>query len=193
MGLFASTLLGLSLPAPPAAAADITVSHAAIEKLLTTALLKDGGRLYLEGSPADNCRYAFVQEPKVSGGGGRLAIRFVFSGRAGAQMLGRCVGPGDTLNLTASGVPTYAGGELMLSGLKIEAPETAYYRVAAGLIQGQLERSLRLPVRTMIEQSLPLAAAGSGVDLGMSAFEVRSISVDEKGAKLVLDASLAAR
>jgi hypothetical protein len=177
----------------PARAAEITVSHAAIEKLLTSALLKDGGRLYLDGSPADTCRFAFVQEPKVSGGAGRLAIRFTFSGRAGARVAGRCVGPGDTLELTASGTPAYAGGELYLRDLRLDAPESAYFKAVAGLLQGQIERRLRLPVRTMVEQSLTAAANGSGVALGLQAFDVSSISVDEQGAKVALDASLSAR
>ena len=189
----AATLVGATVLAVPARAVDIHVSHAAIERLMTSTLLKDGGRLYLEGTPADACRYAFVQEPKVSGSLGRLVIRFVFSGRAGAQVAGRCVGPGDTIALTASGVPTYAAGVLMLANLELDAPASAYYRVVAGLLEGRLEKHLRLPLRAMLEQSLALVSAGGAVGWGLGAFDVRSLAVDERGVRLLLDAKLTAQ
>lgn len=179
-------LFGLGLP-HPAVAGELSISHAATERLLNSWLLAEGGRLYLDGSPADSCRYAFVQEPKVSGGGGRLSIRFVFSGRAGATVAGRCVGPGDTLDISASGVPYFAAGELRLADLRLQAPDSAYFKVAAGPLQSQLERRLRVPIRARLEEALALASIAATVRLTLNGFEVPAIAVDEQGLQLTVE------
>ena len=95
----AGLILAVLATAPPASAAEITLSHAALERVVWQVLLTEGGRGYFEGGPEETCRYAFVQEPKVTGASGRLRVRFLFSGRAGAEVAGRCVGPGDTFDL----------------------------------------------------------------------------------------------
>ena len=188
-----ATLTLCGLAAATAQAAEVRASFSAIERLLVSSVLKQGGRLYLEGGPEDRCRYAFVQEPKVSGSSGRLVIHFVFSGRAGAQVAGRCVGPGDTIALSVSGVPAYAGGELQLQQLRLEAPESVYYKLIAGMLQGQLEKRLRFPLRSLLEQGLAGAAAGAPVGLALSAFDVRSVAVEEEGLRLVFDGTLTTR
>lgn len=180
-------LLASGLATLPASAGELSIPYAAIERLLVSGLLTEGGRLYLEGTPADTCRYAFVQEPKVSGAAGRISIRFVFSGRAGASVAGRCVGPGDTLELTASGVPAYAGGELLLQRLRLDARDSAYFKLVAGLLRSQLERRLRLPVRARLEEALALASAATAVRFTLSAFDVPTLAVDQEGLRLTIE------
>jgi hypothetical protein len=186
-------VVALLAPADSVGAGELSVSHAALERFLVSSLLTQSGRLYLEGGPEDTCRYAFVQEPKVSGGAGRLSIRFVFSGRAGASVAGRCVGPGDTLDLTASGVPAYAGGELWLSGLRLEARDSSYFRAIAGLLQSQLERRLRVPVRARLEEALTAVSAATAVRLSIGALEIPEIAVDERGLRLTFEERLLAQ
>ena len=123
-------LLAAVLAAGPAAeAAEVTLSHAALERVIWQVLLTEGGRGYFEGGPEDTCRFAFVQEPKVTAAGGRLRIRFLFSGRAGAEVAGRCVGPGDTFEIFVSGVPALAAGEAQT--LRFELPAADCSMVSA--------------------------------------------------------------
>ena len=118
--LAASLLVVATLHAPAVSrAAEITLSHTALERVVWQVLLTEGGRGYFQGGPEDTCLYAFVQEPKATGRDGRLNISFVFSGRAGAEVAGRCVGPGDTFDIVVSGVPALAGGELYLDDLSV--------------------------------------------------------------------------
>jgi hypothetical protein len=188
-----AAVLVCALTTARAGASELAVSHAAIERLLVTKVLTQGGRLYLDGSPGDSCRFAFVQEPKVSGDNGRLQVRFVFSGRAGVQVAGRCAGPGDTLSLTASGVPTYVDGELRLAELRVEAPASTYFKAVAGLVQGQIERRVRFPVRNQLASAVQDASLGTPLRLTLTGFDVRSIAVDERGLRFGFDGSLNAQ
>jgi hypothetical protein len=172
---------------------ELRISYPAVERLVVSTLLTQGGRLYLQGAPGETCNFAFVQEPKASGAGGRLELRFVFSGRAGAPVGSRCVGPGATTTLEVSGVPRYDDGTLRLDGLKLRAPDSAYWSVAAGLLQGALETRLRVPLRSSVEHGLAQASASVGVQLGLDSLEVTEVAVEPDGLRLRFDWTLSAR
>jgi hypothetical protein len=178
--------------AEPAAAVEIRVGLPALERLVTTALLKDGGRLYLEGRSAEACRYAFIQEPKLASDGPRLVARFVFAGRAGVSVGGRCVGPADSTTLSVSGVPSFEAGDLYLADLALEAPGSAYYKAVGGLLQGQLAKRLRLPLRAMVERSLSESGA-SGLTFALKRLEVRDIVVEPQAVRINLEGALGAQ
>ncbi len=191
MRLSLALTIALAVPSP-VRAIEIRVGLPAIERLVTAALLKDGGRLYIEGRSAEACRYAFVQEPKLSVDAARLVAHFVFAGKAGVSVAGRCVGPSDTTTLRVSGVPSFAAGDLYLADIELDAPNSAYYKAVGGLLQGQLEKRLRLPLRAMIERSLGEAGA-SGLTFGLQAFEVREIVVEPQAVRIHLNGALSAR
>ncbi len=176
-----------------ARAADVTVSCAALERLVWQVLLTEGGRGYFEGGPDDTCRYAFVQEPKVSGVDGRLRIRFLFSGRAGAQVGGRCVGPGDTFDLVVSGVPALSGGELVFEDLKVEAPDTVYFRLVSGLVESQLRQRLRYPLKQDLDRVAATRAAPAGFAMSVDDLEMSRVRIDADALRFSLDLGLSIR
>lgn len=174
-------------------AADVTLSHAALERVVWQVLLTEGGRGYFEGGPDDTCRYAFVQEPKVVGADGRLRIRFLFSGRAGAQVAGRCVGPGDTFDLFVSGVPALAGGELYFEDLRVEAPDTVYFRLVSGLVEEQLRRRLRYPLKQDLDRVAATLGAAAGYGMSVERLEMSGVQVNDEGLRMSLDLGLSIR
>jgi len=188
--MVAGVLLAAFATAPPATAAEITLSHAALERVVWQVLLTEGGRGYLEGGPNDSCRYAFVQEPKVTGVGGRLRIRFLFSGRAGAQVGGRCVGPGDTFDLVVSGVPALARGELYLEDLRVEAPDTAYFRLVRSLVESQLGQRLRYPLKQDLDALAAARGAPAGFAISLQRLEMSRAQVDDEALRVSLDLGL---
>jgi hypothetical protein len=190
--LFAAGLMiAVSTLAPPvAAAADVTLSHAALERLVWNVLLTEGGRGYLEGRPDDTCRYAFVQEPKVTGANGRLRVGFVFSGRAGAQVGERCIGPGDTFDLVVSGVPALAAGELYLENLQIEAPDTAYFRLVSGLVESQLRQRLRYPLKQGLDRVAAAVGVPAGYAMSVESLEMTRVEVGADALRFRLDLGL---
>ena len=169
-GVFALTL--------PAQASEIALSYAAVERGIWETLLTDQGRHYFEGGPRDDCRYAFVQDPKVRAEGERVTVSFVFSGRAGTTIAGRCVGPGETLDIVVSGVPTYANGVLRLADVRVSAPGSGYFRLVAPLVQAGFERGLAYPLRTDVERALAAASAGSQWQVRLAVFDVRGVRVE---------------
>ena len=187
----AAALLLVATCAPrPGRAADITLSHAALERIVWQVLLTEGGRGYFEGGPQDDCRYAFVQEPKVTGVQGRLRVRFLFSGRAGAQVGGRCVGPGDTFDLFVSGVPALARGELYLDDLRVEAPDTAYFRLVRSLVESQLRQRLRYPLKQELDAMAAAAGAPAAFTISLGRLEMSQVRVDPDALRVSLDVGL---
>ncbi len=183
-------LAAVTAAAPAAQAAEITLTHSALERVVWQVLLTEGGRGYFEGGPDDTCRYAFVQEPKVTGANGRLRIRFLFAGRAGAEVGGRCVGPGDTFDLVVSGVPAFAGGELYLEDLRVEAPDTAYFRLVSGLVENQLRQRLRYPLKQDLDRVAATVGAPAGYAMSVERLEMSRVQVDEDAFRVSLEIGL---
>jgi hypothetical protein len=189
----AGALLAAVTAAPAAQAAEITLTHSALERVVWQVLLTEGGRGYFEGGPDDTCRYAFVQEPKVTGADGRLRIRFLFAGRAGAEVGGRCVGPGDTFDLFVSGVPALAGGELYLEDLRVEAPDTAYFRLVSGLVENQLRQRLRYPLKRDLDRVAATVGAPAGYAMSVERLEMSGVQVEGDTLRVSLEIGLSVR
>jgi len=181
------------LAAAPAAALTLELEHQALERLLATRLMADGGRLYLDGSAQTPCRYAFVQEPRVDAEAGRLRVRFVFSGRQGADVKGRCVGPGANFDLLLSGVPRYADGEILLDELRLEAPGEPFFAVVKPLLESQLASRLRVPLQNTLGHAAYSLSTALGVQLTFEEASVGSINVGERALRLVLEAKALVR
>ena len=186
----AGLILAVLATAPPASAAEITLSHAALERVVWQVLLTEGGRGYFEGGPEETCRYAFVQEPKVTGASGRLRVRFLFSGRAGAEVAGRCVGPGDTFDLVVSGVPALSRGEFYLEDLRVEAPDTAYFRLVRNLVESQLRQRLRYPLKQDLDSIAATLGAPDGFTISVPRLEMSGVQVDDSALRVSIDLGL---
>ena len=186
----AGLILAVLATAPPASAAEITLSHAALERVVWQVLLTEGGRGYFEGGPEETCRYAFVQEPKVTGASGRLRVRFLFSGRAGAEVAGRCVGPGDTFDLVVSGVPALSRGEFYLEDLRVEAPDTAYFRLVRNLVESQLRQRLRYPLKQDLDSIAATLGAPAGFTISFPRLEMSGVQVDDSALRVSIDLGL---
>jgi len=187
-------VLAVAMLAPlPTRAADITMAHSAIERLIWNVLLTDGGRAYLEGTSTEECRYAFIQEPRVSGLDGRLNVRFLFSGLAAAGVAGRCVGPGDTFDIVVSGVPALAAGVLYFRDLRVEAPDTAYFRLVRSLVERELNARMRYPIQQDLSHVAATLAAPRGYSLSVDGMQLEGIEIDEEAVHLSLEFSLGFR
>jgi len=192
-GVASATVGALVLAAAsPAGAAQVRLAYPALERFLVSRVLTEGGRLYLEGAPGDECRYAFIQEPHVSAVGSRLRIQVLFSGRAGTSVASRCVGPGDTLQLDIQGVPAYADGVLRLDSLSVDAPDSAYFKLVSGLVSRWLQDRLTYPLRDELAGTLAWLSSSGVARLQLRDLQVRSVLVEEAALVLDLDFDLAA-
>lgn len=172
--------------APAARGSELTFGYDALARNIVLQMMTDGGRYYMQGDSSTPCAYAFVQDPRVDSVDGRLRIRLLFSGRAGVSVAGRCVGQGDNFDLTVTGVPAYADGELYLDDLQIEAT-AAYFTVVSALVEMRLRDNLRLPLQTDLERGAAwMSSVGRGT-VAIDALDVRAIDVEDDGLRFTYD------
>ncbi len=176
MRAFAAGLVLVLLSGETATAGKLDVAYASMERIIVTTFLTEGGRRYLQGGPEETCAYAFIQDHRVSAIGARLQLRFLFAGRAGKQVAGRCVGAGDNFDIIVSGVPRYADGDIFLDEARFEA-DHKLFAVFSTLIERQLAPLLRIraspPVESYVAQ---LTSRGAGT-VRLESMDIQSIEL----------------
>jgi len=105
----------------PALAVEIDVSFDALQKIIGTQMFTEDGRRYVRGSKAAKCNYAYLENPKIAGAGDKLRVSAKFSGRSAVDMLGRCVGLGDSFDLTILATPYANSGTVLFKDVKVDS------------------------------------------------------------------------
>jgi hypothetical protein len=146
------------------------------------------GRWFLQGSSADDCTHAFLQDPRVDAAEQRLRITLLLSGRAAAPVGGKCIGPGDTFDVSVSGVPVYANGEIVLSDAKLAAPDRKYFTLVASLLERAFRDAFHYPLRNAAEWAVHDLRELTGRQVVLDDIMLPEIRVEPDG--LVLDVDL---
>ena len=189
---YAAVLLLTIASATVARGSELSVTYDALERNITMQLMTQGGRYYMQGDPSTPCTHAFVQDPRVDAVDGRLRIRLLFSGSAATNIRGRCVGAGDNFDLTITGVPAYADGELYLDQMTVRAT-APYFKVVSALVESRLRRDLRVAVRQDLERaSAWLSSSGRGT-VQVGGLEVRDIAVERDSLRFTYDLTASIR
>src|SRR5580698_8980206 len=111
--------VSLAVAAP---AADLELRYAALERLVASQLFTQDGRRYVKGTPAAKCQYAYLEAPRftaVDKAEGRLKISAKFSGRSSLDLFGRCVGLGDSFDLTIQTSPVARKGVIFMDNVTV--------------------------------------------------------------------------
>src|SRR5205085_5625445 len=95
-------LLTISSTAVPA---DLEIRYSALERMVAAQMFTQEGRRYVRGDKAAKCQYAYLEAPKLSAAGERLQVNARFSGSSALDLFSRCVGMGDSFNLTVTALP----------------------------------------------------------------------------------------
>src|ERR1700735_936743 len=90
----------LLISAIPARPAELELRYAAIERVIADQLFSQDGRLYVRGNKTTRCKFAYLESPHVGSADGRLRVSARFSGRTALDMMGACVGLGDSFDFT---------------------------------------------------------------------------------------------
>ncbi len=173
--------------AASASAAEVTVHYQALYKALMQQVFNDGGRHYLYGASDAACQYAYLDKPRVMGVAGRVAITAQFHGRAGAMMLGECVGANDSFEMKMSGVPVYRNGVVSLDQVQLETPNPFYNDLLRAFVAGTVARALRFPLQSEVQKSVVEASKAGPYQLRLASLEVSSIRTEPQGLKVALD------
>lgn len=150
-------LLPALLFALPSFAADLELRFGALERLIADQLFTQEGRRYVRGNPAAHCQYAYLEAPHLGAVEGRLRVSARFSGRSAMDLFGRCMGMGDSFDLTILASPVPRHGAITMEDVKVTTVKDSYYirRVRAALSQSfskDFKIDVREQARRLLEQ-----------------------------------------
>ncbi len=140
---------------PCCVGAELELRFAALERIVAAQLFTQDGRHYVRGSRATRCQFAYLETPHIDSDQGRLRVQARFSGRSALDLMGRCVGLGDSFDLTITGTPAPRNGAMALRDVKVSTPRDSYYirRVCAALAQS-ISKDFKIEVRDQARRLL---------------------------------------
>jgi len=132
----------------PARAAELELRYAAIERVIADQLFSQDGRLYVRGNKSTRCKFAYLESPHVGAVNGRLRVSGRFSGRTALDMMGACMGLGDSFDFTMIASPVVKNGALVFKDVSVSTPRDSFYirRVRLALIDS-FSRDFKIEVR----------------------------------------------
>jgi hypothetical protein len=141
----------------PAWAAELELRYAAIERVIADQLFSQDGRLYVRGNKTTRCKFAYLESPHVGAVNGRLRVSARFSGRTALDMMGACVGLGDSFDFTMIASPIVRNGALAFKEVSVSTPRDSFYirRVRLALIDSfshDFKIEVRDQARRLLEQ-----------------------------------------
>ncbi len=142
------TLALLLALAPLATAAEIHIQFNAIKRIVAAQEFSEEGRRYVRGNAKTKCSYALLENPQLAGIDGKLQIRARFSGRSSVGVLGRCVGLGDSFDLTILAAPVFRDGKIALKDVAVSSNgrDGIYIRRVCIEIKKAMERDFQYPL-----------------------------------------------
>ena len=169
-------------------AAELELRYAALERIIAQQLFTQDGRHYVRGNKSTRCQFAYLETPHIDGAGGRLHVTARFSGRTAIDFLNRCVGLGDSFDLSMSAVPFPRSGAIALKDVTVSSAKDSYYirRVRAALAQS-ISKDFKIEVRDQARQLLDQPRDPSVYQQELADFELGEIRVTPEALILVVE------
>ena len=176
----------------PARAAELELRYAAIESVIADQLFSQDGRLYVRGSKSTRCKFAYLESPHVGAVNGRLRVSGRFSGRTALDMMGACMGLGDSFDFTMIASPVVKNGALVFKDVSVSTPRDSFYirRVRLALIDS-FSRDFKIEVRDQARRLMEQLPAQSSpkplYQRELASFDLRDVHVQPDALVLVMD------
>jgi hypothetical protein len=178
--------LALILLASPAIGAELELRFTALERILAEQVFTQDGRHYVRGNQSTRCQFAYLEKPHIDGDGNRLRVGARFSGRSAIDVLGGCVGLGDSFDLVMTATPVVRAGAIALDDVKITTTRESYYikRVRAALARS-ISKDLKIEVRDQARKLLE--QAGGPAQTELAGFDLNEIRIKPDALVLVIE------
>ena len=173
-------------------AADLELRYSALERMVAAQMFTQDGRRYVKGNQAAKCQYAYLEAPKLSAAGERLQVAARFSGRSAMDLFSRCVGMGDSFDLTITSVPVPRKGAIAFQDTQISTPKDSYYirRVRTAMMRS-FDREFKIEIRDQARRLLEQpASTGSVYQQELKDLDLTAIRVTPDALVLVVDFKL---
>jgi hypothetical protein len=146
--------------AVPVFAADLEIRYSALERMVAAQMFTQEGRRYVRGNQAAKCQYAYLEAPKLSAANGRLQVNARFSGSSALDLFSRCVGMGDSFNLTVTALPVPRKGAIGFEDAQVSTPKDSYYirRVRTAMTQS-FDKDFKIDIRDQARRLLEQPAS----------------------------------
>lgn len=170
----------------PLSAIELEIRFPLLEKQLAQALFSQDGKRYVKGDPKSRCNFAYLANPRFSSRDGQLLIRATFTGRSSLDVLGRCVGFGDSFDFEVLAGLSTNNGTLLLTKPKVSLVnrDTFYSRRVRQALEGSIADAVKYPIREEVRKLLAAASQSSPYKITIGKLEIRNISI-EKDAVIV--------
>jgi hypothetical protein len=175
-----------------AAAVELHIQFAALERMLSEQVFTQEGRRYVRGSKENKCNFAYLEKPEVRGENGRLRIKARFSGRSALNFAGQCVGLGDAFDVVILALPIYKNGAIGLQDVKVASDgKTGYYiRRVCSAMEASLARDFRYALQRDAQAMLENPAVQPNYKREVRRFSVGDIRVTADALVLPVDFEL---
>jgi hypothetical protein len=194
MRFLAAFAVLLALPFPSNATTQLILHYEALQRVLAAQAFTQDGRNYVKGSKDTKCSYAYLESPRIGADNGRLQVKARFSGRSALDILGRCIGLGDSFDLTILVTPYYRDGALAFKDVSVSSNgrDGIYIRRVRTALTRSLERDFSYPLRT--EAKVLLEEKRSALHRQeVVRFDVSAVQVTPAALVLALELELAVK
>jgi hypothetical protein len=182
------------LCAAPSLAADLELRYGALERLVASQLFAQDGRRYVKGTPAAKCQYAYLESPRfaaVDKAEGRLKISAKFSGRSSLDLFGRCVGLGDSFDLTIQASPVARKGVIVMDDVQVTTVKDSYYiRRIRQALTDSFAKDFKIDIRDQAKALLEQPRDNSSFQRELSGFDLSDVHVTPDALVLVVEFKL---
>jgi hypothetical protein len=174
--------------AVPAFAADIELRFDALERIIAEQVFTQDGRKYVRGTPTTRCQFAYLEKPRIGADNGSLRVSARFSGRTAFDVLGGCIGLGDSFDLTIVAATTVRNGAMGFKDVKVTTTKDSYYirRVRSALTQA-FAKDVKIDVKDQARKILEQTREGASYKVEMASFDLTDVRVKPDALVLVID------
>ncbi|MBZ5602832.1 MAG: hypothetical protein LAO79_11050 [Acidobacteriia bacterium] len=167
-----------------ARAAELELRYSTLERIVAEQLFTQEGRHYVRGNKSTHCQFAYLEKPQIDADGPRLRVKARFSGRSALDLLGGCVGLGDSFDLTLTASPAAKNGAIVFNEVNVATPKDSYYirRVRLAMARS-IARDFKIEVR---DQARALLASSGD----LTSFDLSEVRVTPVALILVIDFKL---
>jgi hypothetical protein len=172
----------------PTFAADIELRFDALERIIAEQVFTQDGRKYVRGTPATKCQFAYLETPRIGADNALLRVSARFSGRTAFDLLGGCIGLGDSFDLTIVAAPVVRNGAIGFKDVKVTTTKDSYYirRVRAALTQS-FDKDVKIDVKAQARKILEQTREGASYKAEMASFNLTEVRVTSDSLVLVID------
>jgi len=172
----------------PCLAADIELRFDTLDRIIAEQVFTQDGRKYVRGTPATRCQFAYLEKPHIGADNGMLRVGARFSGRTAFDVLGGCIGLGDSFDLTIVAAPVVRNGAMGFKDVRVTTTKDSYYirRVRAALTQS-FAKDVKIEVKDQARKILEQTREGAPYKAEMASFDLTEVRVTADALVLVVE------